>query len=400
MKKSIIILLSGAMFLIFSCAPTIQNTEANPQTKENGNIPQIGFNIPDSLSSGATVTANGNKQFSLSMSTESNSSATNTNGVFEPFRFSLKFGKICIDSVNEIINNLNKNEVPDSFSYTNDKNEKITGSYDTSREYAKRIEFFNAKGEKVLQINYNKGIVKGTAIFDAKALDPSSSVDRIHIFYDGTDINNKILEGSLSFTRQDNSSTECFPKKMYFHAFKQSDKVTMNGGITFNYFFGDITKNPVNYTDNHIYMFQSIADIGSGKAIVNLYFPLSASTGVNSSTDSTDKSFEKIVWKWVNYPANINIQNILVSCAIPYDTAANLKVGLKNWRTAHPDATDCDTLLFLLNLSNPIAYNNSIGYVANGSTVTSDYLNIGNPDNLGFNLTPVGISNISINFLP
>ncbi len=229
-------------------------------------------------------------------------------------------------------------------------------------------------------------------------------MDIVEITYDGTDSNAEKLIGQLVFDRagDDVSKTEIFPRKLYFNAEKSGNIVNLNGGVVYSYFFDDDTTddvsedNPDEYSNDHAYMFQAVSDVVAGKSLVNLYFPLAASTEVDPSSDSMSSQYLNITHEWVNN--NTGISEALDTAGIDYSTTTKFFASLTQWKQENPTNIVLDNLLFVLNLNNPIAYDGSTGFIANGTNVTDEYTAIGDPDAINFNKTPEEISDIVVTF--
>lgn len=357
MKKIAIVflILIFVFFSMYSCEALTKVTEK---------IPEIAMTIPASLAS--TV-----------KSVKATTGAPDAPGVFQPFRDALSAADWGIDTVNQIINTLNENYIPDSFAGVIG-NYYVVVSTDSSRTYAVRINIYNGTTEDpatlMLQINYNKGEVKGEFILDVQQMDSSSDVSMVKIFYDGTVTGSEQLKGWVTWDTSSPSSA-IYPINLYFHGYKDGDLIDFEGGVLYNYVFDDGT-NPHSYEANHVYMFKAVNDPVNDYSTVKLYFPESTVSD-NTSLKSIDEAFLTILFTWVNYPENNDVQSALTSAGIGWDenagvTEQDFKTNLETWQTNNPDDPSLDSILFILNLDNPIYYNNVDGYVANGASPAVD----------------------------
>ncbi len=217
----------------------------------------------------------------------------------------------------------------------------------------------------------------------------------VKLVYDGTDMANETLDGYLTF--KDPTDDKMKAQSLYFNGVKKGDVVELTGGVVYNYIFGDGDADiPDVYEANHAYMFTSISNVKEGKSLVNLFFPKASEESKVLTAYSIDRSFSENVWKWVKRPRNTGLQTVLDSIKINYETAENLTNGLKDFMATNPNATDLDSIKFLLNLSNPIAYDTK-GFVANG-TLDKAYTDLGDLTKLTFTMTPKELFEMKIEF--
>ena len=400
MKKTSIILLLIFMliFSLYSCNALTKVTEA---------IPKIAMSIPDSLVSTSTKSV-----------TKATTGNPDTEGIFEPFRAALSAAEWGIDAVNQIIDTLNDNLIPDSY-------EGAIGDYyvvistDDTRNYAVRINIYNGdtadSSTLMLQINYNKVEVKGEFVLDVQQMDSTSEVSMVKIFYDGTVEGEETLKGWVTWDTP-SSTDKIYPINLYFNGYKNGDYINFEGGVQYHYIFDDDddqttgdNSNPDYYEANHVYMFKAVTDPVLDYSTVFLYFP-DTNINDNSNLKSIDQAFLTILYTWVNYSENTDVQTNLNNAEIGWNegdgvTESDFKQNLENWRDANPDDNSLDSILFILNLDNPIYYNSTDGYVANGASPSVDvssYPQASLLDAISFSYTPYEFtisSDFNITFL-
>jgi len=137
--------------------------------------------------------------------------------------------------------------------------------------------------------------------------------------------------------------------------------------------------------------------VTEGKSLVNLYFPKVSVTGMDLTNYSIDKSFSTIVFDWVTLPGNTAFKGDLGSLGIRTDSAENLTADLMTFIDTYPEENGLDLFKFLLNLSNPIAYNTN-GFVANGIDVEKSYTDLGDLTKLVFTMSPKELFELKIEF--
>ena len=113
-----------------------------------------------------------------------------------------------------------------------------------------------------------------------------------------------------------------------------------------------------------------------------------------------DKAFLSILFDWANLTGNTDFQDILTLAEIRRDSEANFKEDLELFQAEHPDGGGLAGIIFILNLSNPVAYTVPGGYVANGSGVDTAYTSIGSGDFKAMSKTPADVAALTIDFLP
>ncbi|MBU0934007.1 MAG: hypothetical protein KKC64_00190, partial [Spirochaetes bacterium] len=301
--------------------------------------------------------------------------------VFEPFRASLDIAQAVLDEVYNIIETISANPIPDDLETTSDNGTRIVVTYSENRLYKKHINIYKDQtaSEAYLIIAYNKNVIKGQIYYNnAASPTPESGAEKIAellVNYDES-ATAPVLE--LMADLQAGTAGNIFATSIYYKGTYSGSVTQVAGGVGYNYVFD--AEDPITYEDvyeaNHVYMFRAAVDPDSAdsKARVELYFPLATSTADPTAAEDIGASFTTLVHTWVNEPNNAEMETILTNNGINCDgTPEEFKADLLAWQTATPTGGDLDSLLFLLDLSNPIAYND-IGYVAHGDV---DALNTG-----------------------
>jgi hypothetical protein len=377
MRKDRVFLITGVLvfLLLASCG------EVNPPAQNFEGIPGPEFNIPDPL-------------------VPQVSRAGDTSNVFEPFRASLYFAQECVSLVDAIIETLNLYQIPDDGQFISDTNELIVISTDENRDYATMIEVYTGTeanpGEKYMQISYTKGSDCGETVFDVDLKEPGSDVDRIKISYDNTGAN-PLLTGWLTFNYNDSDPYVTYPFSLYFNGVKENDIVTIEGGVSYHYFFDNeegAYSDTTTYVYEHVYMFKTMSDTVAERAIVHLYFPLKEITLSSIEDWEISESMLSVLFDWLNMTGNSQLKTDLINF-YGYDET---KSGLYSLLDTHRGDEDLVDLIFILDLDNPIAYN-STGYVTNGTeNVTLEYTGIGDIGSVTFSEEPLDIINMAILF--
>jgi len=354
MKKIIffpVILAFFALFL-FSC-----------EMPSTGDIPTIGLSIPSSLTSSSDRT--------ITKAT----GAPDAEGVFEPFRAALDAAQWSIDAVNNIIDSLNNVEIPETYEGSLDNGDYLEITTDSDREFHTRVNLYVESSSSIdnlyLQINYTKGVLKGNFILNLDNTGYSSDIEKVKVYYDGTDSSHEILKGWAVF--HDSTTESIYPQKLYFHGEETSSGINFEGGVLYHYVFddgdGNSGTNSHDYETQHVYAFRAVTDSSGEYATVNLYFPPASETDNNNLISIAD-DFLTILYTWVNYTENTDVQGDLTSALITWlddtYTKEEFKASLQSWRNANPSSTALDAVIFLLELDNPIYYSGSTGYVSNG----------------------------------
>ncbi len=239
---------------------------------------------------------------------------------------------------NGIIQKLNERAVPDTLDTVNEQGRRIVITTDDTRQYAKRIEIYTPEGVKFMQVNYNKGIDQVLVLFEPAAIDTAAGVSNISILYDATTQDNS-LTGSMVFSPDaDLTGRRIHPQRLFVNLAGAGGQVTAQGGVVYNFVFGDTSAtapNPAIYTADHAYMYQALADTGSGMALVNLFFPPATANSLSLAGYEIGPVYLDIVTTWVNYPENTTVQGNLdnLVAALP-----DSKLHLHNRRWAQADA--------------------------------------------------------------
>jgi hypothetical protein len=333
--------------------------------------------------------------------------------VFEPFRASLDVAASVLGKVYQIIDAINANPIPDSYSGDfGTTGQRVAITLDEARDYAKRIDFFkDAASESAKQpymrIEYNKGVVKGIVRYwDEQSPTPLSdagTIVAIVVSYDGT-IAAPVLE--FEATLRTGTAGTTYPVSLWYRGEYASTGTSVSGGVGYHYVFDpDPANNPDKYEADHAYMYQAKTSADGAMANVCLYFPGSSAT-MTLGTDSVDAEFLAIVRVWVNLPGNGVVRANLDLCdpdgagpltGIRYtDTDATFKQDLEDWVLLNEGNPNLDALIFVLDLVNPIAYSNDTGYVGNGASVPADYTALGDPSSIAFTKGPDDVFGLTI----
>ena len=373
---------SKKLFLILIAAVFITTLMSCDPNALKGDIPKTSMSIPSALTSG-----------SGSRTTAGGTAA----GFFEPFRNSLQLAEQVLDVVNEIIDSLNNQVIPDSWEGEDNDGNSVIITTDTSRAYSKQINFTSPDAASpFLQINYNPGSVKGTILY--KEEDISQDLEFLKIFYDETGAY-PVLKGWI--TVRAGAATETYAMQLYFNATQNSDgNILFEGGVNSNFGFGGDATYCEDVIENRIYMFKSITNSTGEKAKVALYFPEATSTvNINDASESEDvnirNAFLDILFEWLATANNINIDvDLLGMNEGDVTDGATLGTALEDFT-----GTLDDSIAFVLSMNNPIAYDATDGYVGNTDNSETDYptssdYNLGDLSSVSFSLTPAQIAAI------
>ena len=332
-----------------------------------GEVPRSEIGIPDALVSDAGSRA-----------------VTGNAALFEPFRASLEIADSVLDSVNDIIDAINSNVIPNSGEVTLDTGETLTFSTDNARTYTKRIEVTpSGASAPNVQINYTPGSTEGVLYFK-EASPAAGELEAMKVYYNATTAN-PVLTGWLTVAAD--TAEDSYATSLYFNVTKNSaGNIEVEGGVSYDFTWGaDDTTYTTPYTSERTYMYKSYADAAGTKALTGLYFPLSTVADVTEAHD-IQQSFLEILYNWLVGNSNWSFSS--------WETPIN---NQSDFNTFVLDELNSDTigdLAFILSLTNPIAFNSTDGYVANGDAVTSAYADLGDLADIDFSLGPDDISGL------
>jgi len=378
-KKNVVTALTAGLFLLIMITGCPNFNNAEQEVEETGDIPIRSLSIPEALT------------------TEDNRSLTTRAGtvteeeVFEPFRASLALAEEVLVHVDELIAAINANPIPDNYSGTNANGDTVTVSTETIlRDLEKRIEWEYPNGDLYLQINYTPDTVKGSIIYhDVNAID--SEIDKIRIDYDETGTY-PVLTGWLTI-KQDTplSDTETEAEALYFRETKNNDGlIEFEGGVIYNYVTDIYDDGDSNTTtdgnrliDKRAYMFRALTSSDGNKAEVNLYFPPAETTATLEETNDIKTEYLGILFEWVETANSLDLDTILGQSPNTVTDGTTLGTVLNGMDSANIP----DDLAFVINLTNPIAYSDSTGYLENGTLSAANDLT-GDPAEINFTKTP------------
>ncbi len=373
MKTSRIILImltaAAVLTLLFSCG-------LFDSLSFSGDIAAPTLTIPGALTSGGARTVS-----------RAASPGGTAEDFFEPFRASLEIGDNILTVVYNIIASINSTYVPDTFEGAGDNGEYISITTDTNRTYSKRIEFKSSESAAApyMQINYNPNITKGVIYYSEE--DSAKDLEKVKVFYDETG-----TYPVLSVWGSVKDGTDTYPKSFYFHATKNADgKIVVEGGVSYNFVFGSGTTYPVYNTSERTYMYKALCSSDGTKAEVALYFPLSTvTTTAVPETADIKSSFLDVLYNWIEVDNSGDLSSMLGAAVTD---GASLGTAIDAYVAA--DGVLDDSLAFILNLENTIAYSDTNGYEGNANNSTYPFpasFDMGDISTISFSMSPADIA--------
>lgn len=373
------------LFLLFFITTAVLTglMSCNPnQDTGTGDIPKSTMSIPGALtadSSSRTSRATG---------------ATGTaESFFEPFRSSLAIAEEVLNFVNGMIDSLNSSTVPDSYNgMAGDY--YVTVTTDTDRTYSKRIDFKSSEtaDQAFLQVNYTPGTVKGVLYYIEE--DSTSDLEKIKVFYDETGTY-PVLTGWVSIKA--GAADETYPKNIYFNATKNSSgKIVFEGGVGYHFVFGGDATYTTDNVSERVYMYKALCSSDGTKAEVALYFPEESVT-VTAVPESMNikNSFLDILFDWLETDNGQDLDGGAPWLDTSYGTiTSGSTLGTAIAGYVDEGGTLDDSLAFVINLTNNIAYSEESGYEGNDATFPAAY-DMGDLSGITFSEAPDSIAGLA-----